>query len=117
MPIYVIQQIPVQLNPRRFPVFEMLKLIPMFDSHSFAQKKGLHLLSHPFGCWRTGAIPADSMCNPIASNAAKRFANHILETVGGAITSIAAGSTSHIPTINDVSVCCTSRPNCDASYD
>jgi hypothetical protein len=88
----------------------MLELIPVFDSHSFAQKKGLHLLSHPFGCWRTGAIPADSMCNPIASNAAKRFANHISKTGRIAIASKTTGRASNHPTLIHDGFCMASRP-------
>lgn len=56
-------------------------------------------MSHSFECWRTGAIPADIMCNPIASNAAKRFANHNSITVGLARVPIATGCASHSPTI------------------
>ena len=82
----------------------------------FCPKKGLHLLSHPCGCWRTGVVPADSMCNPTTINAAKRFANHNSITVCVAIISITASCTSHIPPILWVCMGWTSRPNhCGAS--
>jgi hypothetical protein len=83
----------------------MLKLVPVFNSHFFAQKKGLHLMSHPCGCWRTGAIPADIMCNPIAINAAKRFANHNSKTICRAIVAKTTGLASHISTVLVIGVC------------
>ena len=35
MPKYVVKNVPIQLNPRRFPVFEMLEFVPItnFERH------------------------------------------------------------------------------------
>jgi len=65
MPFDIVQQITIQLYPRWLSVFEMLELRPIFDFHFLPKKKG-YTCCLTLRCWRTGAIPADSMCNPIA---------------------------------------------------
>jgi hypothetical protein len=60
MPLHVIQQITIQLDPRWTAVFEMLKLAPIFDFHICQKKAQVEtlILADVGGLVGTSRVPA-----------------------------------------------------------